>query len=102
MQVSRVTKPALFITRWLLNAFYALGADTAGLYGVKQPVEKPYDFVGKSRVFYGISLALILLGFVLMGVNKAGTGDILNYGLDFKGGTSTNVKIGRASCRERV
>jgi SecD/SecF fusion protein len=82
---------ALFITRWLLNAFYALGADTAGLYGIKKPVDKPYDFVGKSKMFYCISLAVIILGFVLMGVHKANTGDILNYGLDFKGGTSTNV-----------
>ena len=82
---------ALFITRWLLNAFYALGADTPNLYGTKQPVEKPVDFVGKSKMFYGLSLAVIILGFVLMGVSKANTGDILNYGLDFKGGTSTNV-----------
>ena len=82
---------ALFITRWLLNAFYALGADTPNLYGTKQPVEKPVNFVGKSKMFYGLSLAVIILGFVLMGVSKASTGDILNYGLDFKGGTSTNV-----------
>ena len=82
---------ALFITRWLLNAFYALGADTPNLYGTKQPVEKPVEFVGKSKLFYGLSLAVIILGFVLMGVSKANTGDILNYGLDFKGGTSTNV-----------
>ena len=82
---------ALFITRWLLNAFYALGADSAELYGTKKPVEKPYNFVKKSKIAYCISLAIIVLGFVLMGVNKAGTGDILNYGLDFKGGTSTNV-----------
>ena len=82
---------ALFITRWLLNAFYALGADSASLYGVKAPVEKPVDFYGKKKIFYGISCALILLCFVLMGVNKGGTGYILNYGLDFVGGTTTNV-----------
>ena len=82
---------ALFITRWLLNAFYALGADSAELYGTKKPVEKPYSFVKKSRIAYCVSVAIIVLGFVLMGVHKAGTGDILNYGLDFKGGTSTNV-----------
>ncbi len=82
---------ALFITRWLLNAFYALGADSAELYGTKKPVEKPYNFVKKSRIAYCVSVAIIVLGFVLMGVHKAGTGDILNYGLDFKGGTSTNV-----------
>ena len=82
---------ALFVTRWLLNAFYWMGCDEPKFFGVKAPVEKPVDFVGKSRIFYCVSLAVIILGFVLMGVHKANTGDILNYGLDFKGGTSTNV-----------
>ncbi len=82
---------ALFITRWLLNVFYWLGCDEPKYFGVKAPVEKSVGFVNKSRIAYAASLAVILLGLVLMGTHKASTGDILNYGLDFKGGTSTNV-----------
>ena len=82
---------ALFITRWLLNAFYFLGADKPSMYGSKLPVEKPKAFVRRSKICYCLSLAVIIIGFVFMGINKSKTGDALNYGLDFKGGTSTNV-----------
>ena len=45
---------------------------------------KPFDFLGKKWIFMGISVALIAGGFIMMGVNKANTGDALNLGLDFK------------------
>lgn len=82
---------ALFITRWLLTAFYTLGADKPNLYGIKKPVEKSGHFIKNSKFCYCLSLAVIIAGFVFMGLNKSQTGDIFNYGLDFKGGTSTNV-----------
>lgn len=82
---------SLFVTRTILNALYALGCDKVSMYGTKKPVEQPGSFIKRSRVCYMISAAVIVIGFVFMGVNKASTGDILNYGLDFKGGTSTNV-----------
>ena len=34
---------------------------------------------------------MIIVGFAAMIMSKVNTGDTLNYGLDFKGGTSTNV-----------
>ena len=82
---------ALFVTRWLLNAFYTLGADKPGMYGSKPPVEKPMHFVKRSKFCYCLSLAVIIVGFAAMVMSKVNTGDTLNYGLDFKGGTSTNV-----------
>ncbi len=82
---------ALFVTRWLINALYWLGCDKPSMYGIKKPVEKPFDFVGKFKIFFAVSVAVIVLGFAFMGINKGSTGDILNYGIDFKGGTSTNV-----------
>ena len=82
---------ALFITRWLLTAFYALGADKPSMYGTKKPVEKAGHYVRNSKICYCLSLAVIIAGFVFMGMNKSQTGDLFNYGLDFKGGTSTNV-----------
>ena len=82
---------ALFVSRWLINAFYWLGFNKPVYFGIKKPVDKPFDFVGKSKIFYCISICVILCGLVFMGINKSSTGDMFNYGLDFKGGTSSNV-----------
>ncbi|MBO6014976.1 MAG: protein translocase subunit SecF, partial [Lachnospiraceae bacterium] len=81
---------ALFVTRWILNALFAIGLQSEKLYGVAKE-RKPIDFVSKKAVFFGISIAMILIGFVFLGVNKAQTGDVLNLSLEFKGGTSTSV-----------
>ena len=83
---------ALVVTRFILNAFYALGVKDAKWYGVAKE-RKPIDFLTKKGIFFGISIALIVAGFVVMGVNKASTGDILNYSLEFKGGTATTVNF---------
>ncbi len=81
---------ALIITRVILKALFAIGLKDVKFYGIaKEP--KSINFLGKRKVFFGISLALIVAGFVFMGVNTANTGKILNYSLDFVGGTSTNV-----------
>ena len=81
---------ALFITRWILKALYAVGLKDVKFYGVAKE-SKSIHFLGKRKAFFGISIALIVAGFVFMGVNSATTGRILNYSLDFVGGTSTNV-----------
>ena len=81
---------ALFVTKIIMNSFYALGIRDEKFYGTVKE-RKQMNFLSKKGMFFGLSVALILAGFVCMGVNKAGTGDILNYSLEFKGGTSTNV-----------
>ncbi len=81
---------ALFVTRWLLRAFYALGLNKEKMYGVAKP-HKPIDAVGKKGIFFAVSLVLIVGGFVVMIVNKTSMGAALNYSLDFVGGTSTSV-----------
>lgn len=83
---------ALFVTRWLLKAFYALGLNKEKMYGVAKQ-HKPLEIVGKKGIFFAISLLLIVGGFVVMIVNKVGTGAALNYSLDFVGGTSTTVNF---------
>lgn len=81
---------ALVVTRLLINAIYALGLKSEKLYGsIKE--RKSIDFLSKKAVFIGVSLVVIVAGFVFMGINKVNTGDMLNYSLEFKGGTSTNV-----------
>ena len=81
---------ALFVTRLILKALYAVGLKDIKLYGIAKE-KKTINFLGKRKVFFGVSLALIVVGFVFLGVNKTTTGNILNYSLDFVGGTSTNV-----------
>ena len=81
---------ALFITRTALNSFYVLGAKNAKLYGSKKD-DKVIDFLSKRYLFMGASVLVIIAGIVTVGMNEMKTGSKFNYGIDFKGGTSTNV-----------
>ncbi len=81
---------ALFVTRALMNICYALGVQDKKWYG-KGRTLSPIDFVGKRKVVFAVSAALIIAGFAFMGINAAGGRGALNYSLDFVGGTSTNV-----------
>lgn len=81
---------ALIVTKIILNAFYAIGLKDIKFYGIAK-APKTINFLSKKAVFFGVSIVLIAAGFVSMGISKATTGDILNYSLDFKGGTATNI-----------
>lgn len=81
---------ALVITRLLLKLFYDFGAKNEQLYGVIKDT-KTFNFIGKKNIFFCISAALILIGIVTVSVNGARGKGMFNYGLDFKGGTSTTV-----------
>lgn len=81
---------AMVITRMLMKAFYAIGIRDVKWYGTAKE-RKTINFLSKKTVFFGISIAAILAGFVFMGINKSQTGSALNYSLEFVGGTSTNV-----------
>lgn len=87
---------AIFVTRWLLRAFYGLGIDKARFFGTKAPVEKPVDFVSKKKLFYIVSGAVIALGIVFMAVKG------FNYGLDFSGGTTSNVTFNEDMTIEQI
>ena len=92
---------ALFVTKFLVNVFYALGIQSEKAYGVAKEV-KNIDFLGKRKLFFGISIAAILLGFVMMGVNKANIDMPLNYSLDFVGGTSTTMTLNEDMSIEEI
>lgn len=81
---------ALVVTRFILNAFFAVGLKDIKYYGIAKTVKK-IDFLSQKVWYLGISVALIVIGIVSMGINKVSNGDILNYSLDFKGGTATNI-----------
>ncbi len=86
--VSMIT--ALFVTRMILHALFALGLQDAKFYGVGKE-RKTWNFLSRKAVFFAVSLLVIAAGGVCMGVNRSATGDVLNYSLEFKGGTSTNI-----------
>lgn len=81
---------ALVVTRFIMKALYALGIKNVKFYGVAKE-RKAISFVAKKTAFFGLSIALVLAGFVFMGINQRQTGNILNFGLEFVGGTSSNV-----------
>lgn len=81
---------ALFVTRALMNAFYGIGIRNEKFYG-RMKEKKTISFVSKKAVFFTASIAVILAGFVFMGINQVRSGQALNYSLESVGGTSTNV-----------
>ncbi len=81
---------ALVVSRILMNALYAVGVQDEKYYG-RAKERKTIDFLGKRKIFFIISIVVILCVPVGMFAFHATTGKVLNYGLDFQGGTSTNV-----------
>ena len=81
---------ALFVTKAILNALYNLGLDDPKFYGVSKE-KKAINFLGKKNLCFIISCVVIVAGWVTMGVHGAGGDGVLNYSMEFKGGTSTNV-----------
>ena len=81
---------ALVISRLLINALYAVGVRNEKLYGMRKE-RKPIPFLQKKKIFFIVSIILILSGPVGMIAYNAATGSPLNYSLEFQGGTSTNV-----------
>ncbi len=82
---------ALVITRMIVYAFYAVGIRNEKLYYRPRKPREPIHFVGRRAVFFAISLLLIVAGFGVAGYNAARGNGVMNYGLEFQGGTSTNV-----------
>lgn len=82
---------ALVITKLILEALYVLGVDDVKYFGVEKE-RKRIPFVANRVKFFAISGVLILACIVTLIVNKTGRiGYILNYGLDFLGGTTYNI-----------
>ena len=83
---------ALFITRRLMVSFYNLGFKDEKYYGKAKEI-KVRNYVGASRFCIIASVAVILLGFIFMPINKKQIGNILNYDLEFSGGTSVTLTM---------
>ena len=81
---------ALVVSRVIMYALYAVGVRDEKFYG-RTVERKAIQFLGKRKVFFILSLLLVLSGPILMLVNQQMGKKALNYSLDFSGGTATNV-----------
>ncbi len=81
---------ALFVTRFIMRAFFNMGLTNQKLYG-KKTVTKSINFIGKKNIFFICSSAVIIAGWIAMAVNGFNGNKALNFSLDFVGGTSTSV-----------
>ncbi len=81
---------ALVITRLIIQAFYGLGLTSPKLYGkARQYTTK--NFIGPKNLFFALSAVAICVGGIFMGIHYTNGNNILNYSLEFVGGTSTNI-----------
>ncbi len=92
---------ALFITKFVLNQLFQMGFEDPRFYGTKAD-KKPINFLSKRKIWFAASLLVIFAGLAWLGVNKSQTGNILNYSMEFKGGTSTNVTFNEDMSLDRI
>ena len=81
---------AMVVTRALLYLLYTIGLQDEKWYGIGKE-HKAINFLSKRNLFFAISGAVIIAGYVVLGINKSTTGNVLNYSMEFVGGTSTTV-----------
>ena len=92
---------ALVVSRFLMKALYAVGFKSEKLYG-RAKERKSIDFMKRRILYFVISLVVIVAGFIGMAVNAGGGNRALNYSLEFVGGTSTTVDMGKNYTIEQV
>lgn len=92
---------ALVITKIALNVLYNLGFTNQKFYGVRKN-GKTVNFLKRRKLFFAISIIMIVIGWGSMAMHKGQTGNMLNYGMDFTGGTSTNVTFNEDLTLEQI
>ena len=81
---------ALVISRFLVYAAYAFGLRDAKLYGKARTIKKR-DFVAAGKKYVVVALVIIIAGLAFLPVNKSRIGSVLNYDLEFSGGTASTI-----------
>ncbi|MCM1212449.1 MAG: protein translocase subunit SecD [Blautia sp.] len=92
---------ALVVTKFILNALYALGVQSVKAYGVAKE-RNTLQVLAKKKVFFILSAVVIVAGFVVMGIHQSAQGSALNYSLEFVGGTSTTVTMNEDLSIEKI
>lgn len=83
---------ALFVTKKLMISAYNLGLKDEKFYG-RAKVFKVFNYIKFSKFCMIGSLIVIVLGFVFLPINQKSIGHILNYDLDFSGGTAVTLTM---------
>lgn len=83
---------ALFVTKKLMMSAYNLGLKDEKFYG-RAKVFKVFNYIKFSKFCMIASLIVIVLGFVFLPINQKSIGHILNYDLDFSGGTAVTLTL---------
>ena len=92
---------ALFVAKYLLQAFYAVGLKDKKFYGAAKEI-KTIDFLKRRMLWFTISIAIIVAGIGGMAYHGATSGNAFNYGIEFAGGTSTTVDFGKEYTIEEI
>lgn len=93
---------ALVITRIIIYSFYAIGIRKEVLYAKKKAGRETIHFLKHKALFFTISILLLVIGFGAMGYHAANGDGLMNYSLEFKGGTSTTVTFDQAYTLDEI
>lgn len=91
---------SLGITRLFLTGFYDLGIKGKGAYGETKKTTK-LNIIGKRPIFFSISGAAVALSIGLL-IFNATQGDMMNYSIDFVGGTSSTIDLPKDMTLEEI
>uniref|UniRef100_UPI0040566985 protein translocase subunit SecD n=1 Tax=Agathobacter sp. TaxID=2021311 RepID=UPI0040566985 len=92
---------ALFVTKYLMKALFALGFKKESFYGRAKEL-KTIDFIKHKAIYFTLSLAIIAAGIGGMVYYSAKTGNAFQYGIEFAGGTSTTADFGKTYTIEEI
>ncbi|MGI5989238.1 MAG: protein translocase subunit SecD [Lachnospiraceae bacterium] len=92
---------AFIVSRTIMRLFYNMGLKDPKFYG-KTVYKKNFDFLKVRKKCYILSAAVIASGFVALGIFNARTGSMLNYSIEFAGGTSTTFTFQTDYSQEEI
>lgn len=92
---------AFIVTRTIMRLFYNMGLKDPKFYG-KTVYKKEFDFLKVRKKCYILSAALIASGFVALGIFKASSGSILNFSIEFAGGSETTFTFAQEYTQEEI
>lgn len=92
---------SLLVTRWVLLILYHCGCNKVGMYGVTKD-RASMNILGKRNICFAISGLIVAAGIVFMVINGASGKGVLNFDLEFSGGTTASVTFDKEYTLDEV